>query len=65
VAISADRLTVAGPLPQAPDVYVVAGIDSPLILTPTLAARLAAALAGEAVPDLAPFRPDRFAARLG
>jgi glycine/D-amino acid oxidase-like deaminating enzyme len=65
VAISADRLPVAGPLPQAPDVYVVAGIDSPLILTPALAARLAGALAGEAVPDLAPFRPDRFAARPG
>jgi glycine/D-amino acid oxidase-like deaminating enzyme len=62
VAISADRLPVAGPLPQAPSVYLVAGMDSPLIFAPALAARLAADLAGEAVPDLAPFRPDRFAA---
>ena len=65
VAISADRLPVAGPLPQAPDVYLVGGIDSPLILAPAIAARLAEALTGAAVPDLAPFRPDRFAAGLG
>jgi glycine/D-amino acid oxidase-like deaminating enzyme len=64
VAISADRLPVAGPLAQAPDVYLVAGLDSPLILAPVLAARLARALTGEAVPDLAPFSPARFAARL-
>jgi glycine/D-amino acid oxidase-like deaminating enzyme len=65
VAISADRLPVAGPLPQAPGVYVVAGMDSPLILAPAIAARLAEALTGAAAPDLAPFRPDRFAPRPG
>jgi glycine/D-amino acid oxidase-like deaminating enzyme len=65
VAISADRLPVAGPLPQAPDVYVVAGMDSPLISAPAIGARVAGALAGDAVPDLAPFRPDRFATGLG
>jgi hypothetical protein len=65
VAISADRLPVAGPLPQACDVLVVTAMDSPLIFAPALAVRLAAALAGEAVPDLAPFRPERFAASPG
>jgi glycine/D-amino acid oxidase-like deaminating enzyme len=65
VAISADRLPIAGPLPQAPGVYVVAGMDSPLILAPAVAARAAGELAGDAAPDLAPFRPDRFGARSG
>jgi hypothetical protein len=40
-------------------------MDSPLILAPAIAARLAGALAGATVPDLAPFRPDRVATRSG
>jgi glycine/D-amino acid oxidase-like deaminating enzyme len=61
VAISADKLPLAGALAQAPDVFVMTAMDSPLIFAPAIAARLATALAGEPTPDLDPFRPDRVA----
>jgi len=65
VAISADKLPLAGPLAHAPDVFVVTAMDSPLIFAPAIAVRLAAALAGEPTPDLDPFRPDRVIAPPG
>jgi glycine/D-amino acid oxidase-like deaminating enzyme len=61
VAISADRLPIAGPFDAHPDLYVVGGMVSPLVFAPSLAARLAAQLAGDDVPELAPFHPDRLA----
>jgi glycine/D-amino acid oxidase-like deaminating enzyme len=59
VAISADRLPIAGPLDDVPNLFVAAGYDSPLIYTPALAARLAAALTGQSTPDLDAFKPGR------
>jgi len=60
VSISKDRLPIAGPLPDADGVWVVAGLASPLIYLPTLAQRVAASLGGDAAPELAPFSPARF-----
>src|SRR5262249_10267001 len=62
VAISADRRPVAGAFAGARDLYVVAGMVSPIVFAPSLAGRLAASLAGEPTPDLAPFSPDRLLA---
>jgi glycine/D-amino acid oxidase-like deaminating enzyme len=61
VSISRDRLPIAGPLPEAPTTWVVGGLAGPLIYLPALARRVAAALLGEAAPELAPFSPARFA----
>jgi glycine/D-amino acid oxidase-like deaminating enzyme len=59
VSFSADRLPVAGTVPGAPGYWLVTGLVSPLIFLPALARRMAAALDGEAAPELAPFAPDR------
>jgi glycine/D-amino acid oxidase-like deaminating enzyme len=59
VSFSADRLPVAGPVPGAPGCWLVSGLTSPLIYLPALARRMAAALEGETVPELAPFAPAR------
>jgi glycine/D-amino acid oxidase-like deaminating enzyme len=59
VTFSADRLPVAGPVPGAPGYWLVTGLVSPLIYLPALAKRMAAALDGDAVPELASFAPDR------
>ena len=62
VAISADRLPIAGPLPTIPNLHVISGLTSPLIYLPALAQRYAALLAGATPPELSPFSPGRFAA---
>lgn len=59
VSFSADRLPIAGPVPGAPGYWLVGGLVSPLIYLPALAPRMAAALAGNAVPELTPFWPAR------
>jgi glycine/D-amino acid oxidase-like deaminating enzyme len=59
VSFSADRLPIAGPIPGAPGYWLVGGLVSPLIYLPALAPRMAAALAGDNVPELAPFAPAR------
>jgi len=59
VSFSADRLPIAGPVPDAPGYWLVSGLVSPLIYLPALAPRMAAALAGESVPELTPFAPSR------
>jgi glycine/D-amino acid oxidase-like deaminating enzyme len=59
VSYSTDRLPVAGPVPGAPGYWLVTGLVSPLIYLPSLAPRMAAALEGEAVPELEPFAPAR------
>lgn len=59
VAITADRLPLAGPLEAVPNLFVAAGFDSPLSYAPALATRLAAALAGTPPPELAEFQPGR------
>jgi glycine/D-amino acid oxidase-like deaminating enzyme len=59
VSFSADRLPVVGAVPRLPGYWLVTGLVSPLIYLPALAPRMAAALAGESVPELAPFAPDR------
>ena len=61
VSISRDRLPIAGPLPEAPSIWVVGGLAGPLVYLPALARRVAAALFGEPAPELAPFAPARFA----
>ncbi|MGE3272331.1 MAG: FAD-dependent oxidoreductase, partial [Chloroflexota bacterium] len=60
VSFAADRLPVAGPVPGAPGCWMVSGLVSPLIYLPALAPRMAAALAGEPVPEIAAFAPGRF-----
>jgi glycine/D-amino acid oxidase-like deaminating enzyme len=62
VSFSADRLPVAGPVPGAPGYWLVTGLVSPIIYLPALAPRMAAALDGEAVPELEPFSPARLLA---
>jgi glycine/D-amino acid oxidase-like deaminating enzyme len=59
VAISVDRLPVAGALADLPNLFVASGFDSPVIYAPALARRLAAAIAGQHVPELEEFSPDR------
>jgi glycine/D-amino acid oxidase-like deaminating enzyme len=59
VGYPADRLPIAGPAPGAPGYWLIGGLVSPLIYLPALAPRVAAALAGEAVPEIAPFAPAR------
>ena len=59
VSFSADRLPLAGPVPGAPGYWLVGGLVSPLIYLPALAPKMAAALAGEAAPELSPFAPAR------
>lgn len=59
VSFSVDRLPAAGPVPGAPGFWLVNGLVSPLIFLPALAPRMAAALNGDAVPELAPFAPAR------
>jgi glycine/D-amino acid oxidase-like deaminating enzyme len=59
VSFSADRLPVAGAVPGLSGYWLVTGLVSPLIYLPALAPRMAAAMAGEAVPEIASFAPDR------
>jgi glycine/D-amino acid oxidase-like deaminating enzyme len=59
VSFSADRLPIAGPVPGAPGYWLVNGLVSPLVYLPALAPRLAAALDGENVPEIAAFAPAR------
>jgi glycine/D-amino acid oxidase-like deaminating enzyme len=59
VSFTPDRLPLAGPVPGAPGYWLVNGLVSPLIYLPALAPRVAAALAGEPVPELEPFAPAR------
>lgn len=59
VGYPADRLPIAGPVPGAPSLWLVGGMISPLIYLPALASRMAAALAGEAAPEIAAFGPGR------
>lgn len=61
VAITADRLPAAGRVDPIPNLYVAAGMPSPLVYAPALAARLAALVAGtpDAVAELARYAPDR------
>jgi glycine/D-amino acid oxidase-like deaminating enzyme len=63
VGYPADRLPIAGPVPGAPGLWLVGGLVSPIIYLPSLAPRLAAALAGEVVPELAAFGPGRLMSR--
>ncbi|MCC7369724.1 MAG: FAD-binding oxidoreductase [Chloroflexi bacterium] len=62
VSFSADRLPLAGPVPGAPGTWLVSGLVSPLIYLPALAPRVAAALAGDSVPEIALFSPGRLMA---
>ncbi|MDP8921620.1 MAG: FAD-binding oxidoreductase [Chloroflexota bacterium] len=62
VSISRDRVPIAGPLPDAPSVWIVGGLAGPLVYLPALARRIAGTLAGEAAPELTPFSPARFTA---
>ncbi len=62
VSFSVDRLPIAGPVPNAPGYWLVNGLVSPLIYLPALAPRLAAALDGETVPEIAAFAPARLMA---
>ncbi|MFN8637328.1 MAG: FAD-dependent oxidoreductase [Chloroflexota bacterium] len=59
VSFSADRLPVAGPVPGAPGFWLATGLVSPIVFLPALAKRMAAALDGEAAPELEPFAPAR------
>lgn len=62
VSFSADRLPIAGPVPDASGYWLVGGLVSPLIYLPALAPKLAAALAGDPAPELTPFAPARLMA---
>jgi glycine/D-amino acid oxidase-like deaminating enzyme len=61
VSFSADRLPMAGPLPGAPNCWLISGLVSPLIYLPVLAEQVAGALAGEEMPALTPFGLERLA----
>jgi glycine/D-amino acid oxidase-like deaminating enzyme len=60
-----DRAPLAGPVPGAPGYWLVNGLVSPLVFMPALAPRMAAALAGERVPELDPFAPARLVEAAG
>jgi glycine/D-amino acid oxidase-like deaminating enzyme len=63
VSFSTDRLPIAGPVPGAPGYWLVGGLVSPLIYLPALGPKMAAALAGDAPSELAPFAPARLMSR--
>lgn len=62
VSFSADRMPLAGPVPGAPGTWLVTGLVSPLIYLPALAPRVAAAVSGDAVPEITQFAPGRLVA---
>ncbi|MFN8526434.1 MAG: FAD-dependent oxidoreductase [Chloroflexota bacterium] len=59
VAISTDRLPIAGRFQEPANLFVATGYDSPYSYIPALAQRLTAQIAGDPATDLATFRPDR------